>query len=110
MLKGYFDRVMLPGVAFNLPPKSLTTSTTATGLIPGLTNITKIGGVSTYGAQRHVVFYAGDNGRRFLSRGFRPLCAPDCTLTWHGLYNFDSVSKGDKEKFLDEIESSFKFF
>ena len=44
-LKGYFDRVMLPGVAFKLPVHS-DTNTTKTGLVPGLTNISKIGVVT----------------------------------------------------------------
>lgn len=46
-LKGYFDRVMLPGVAFKLPSTTSDSSkTTRTGLLPGLVNISKIGVVT----------------------------------------------------------------
>jgi putative NADPH-quinone reductase len=77
VLKGYFDRVFLPGVAFQLPSKHTHTPTddaasssssirsskkTESGLLPGLTNITKIGVVTTHGATFPVTCYVGKCG------------------------------------------------
>lgn len=109
MLKGYFDRVFLPGVAFRLP-KGSSSGVRETGLLPGLTHIKKIGGVSTYGAPHQIVFAAGDNGRRFLSRGCRALCAPDCQLMWHGLYQMDETTLSQREQFLKAVEAAYKEF
>mmetsp|Transcript_27434 Transcript_27434/g.61450 ORF Transcript_27434/g.61450 Transcript_27434/m.61450 type:complete len:160 (+) Transcript_27434:3-482(+) len=109
-MKGFFDRVMLPGVAFKIPPKGNKAGAGTTGLLPGFTNISKIGVVTTYGAYEAAALYAGDNSRRFLSRAFRPLCAPNCHLLWHGLYSMDAQSLAQRETFLEKVREEYKTF
>lgn len=109
-LKGYFDRVFLPGVAFYLPDTKLKRRTGSTGLIAGLMNINKIGVVTTSGASKATTFYAGDNARRFLSRGFRALCAPNCQLMWHQLYDISGRNRQQRERFLKEVEEAYSTF
>ena len=41
--KGFFDRVLLPGIAFLLPEPNQDGTSLNAGLIPGLTNIKKLG-------------------------------------------------------------------
>jgi len=65
ILKGFIDRVFLPGVAFRLPHLESKEEESYFGLIPGLTNIKKVGVVTTYGAPRHIAFVSGDCGRNF---------------------------------------------
>ena len=79
-LKGFIDRTFLPDVAFRLPKENSSNGTTETGLQPCLTNIEKLGVVSTFGAPSHIVMAAGDNGRRMLSHGLRPLFHPQCMM------------------------------
>lgn len=110
VLKGYLDRVFLPGVAFYLPDAKNSRRSGSTGLVAGLVNINKIGVVTTSGASRATTFYAGDNARRFLSRGFRALCAPNCQLMWHQLYDISSRSRPQRERFLREIEAAYATF
>eukprot|EP00600_Ochromonadales_sp_CCMP1393_P014114 CAMPEP_0175007294 /NCGR_PEP_ID=MMETSP0005-20121125/6325_1 /TAXON_ID=420556 /ORGANISM="Ochromonas sp., Strain CCMP1393" /LENGTH=313 /DNA_ID=CAMNT_0016262707 /DNA_START=5 /DNA_END=946 /DNA_ORIENTATION=+ len=118
ILKGYFDRVMLPGVAFLLPTQtavsnngsSISRTATSTGLLPGLTNIQKIGVVTTYGASSSVTFLAGDNARRFLSQSFRPLCASNCLLQWQGLHSITETALGERNRFLRDVEEAYKTF
>jgi NAD(P)H dehydrogenase (quinone) len=100
-LKGFFDRCFLPHVAFEVKTG---------GLKPLLTNIEKVGVVSTYGAPEHIVFGAGDNGRNMISRCIRPLFHSSCTLKWLGLYEMDGTSKQSRECFLAQIEKSYKNF
>lgn len=109
ILKGYIDRSFLPGVAFRLPAEEGKGSSGGkTGLLPGLQNIKKVGVVTTYGATQPIVCLAGDNGRALISRGLRPLFAPQCTLVWHGLYAIESKTLNEKEAFLKSVEESFK--
>jgi putative NADPH-quinone reductase len=107
VLKGYFDRVFLPGIAFSLPKES----DKSTALIPCLTNINKIGVVTTYGATRSQVYFAGDNGRQFLSRGLRHVAfSKDCQLQWNALYGIDIVSEKERKNFLDEVKIAYSKF
>lgn len=68
MLKGYFDRVWAPGIAFGRDR--------ARGrLQPLLTHVKLFGAVTTYGSPwwiTHVV--AGDPGRKVLMRALKPMC------------------------------------
>lgn len=99
MLKGYFDRVLVPGVAFKPP-----------GMTPGLTHIDKLAVVTTYGGPAPIVHLAGDNSRRFLSLAFRHLCAPTCTLLWKGQYDMNNSTPEQREAFLAEVRRSFSHF
>src|SRR5258706_3137274 len=68
ILKGYFDRVWVPGVAF--------AHDLAGGRIkPLLTNIKLFGVVTSYGSPWWLVrLYAGDPGRKTLMRALKPMC------------------------------------
>lgn len=59
ILKGYFDRVFLPGVSFDLKDG---------GVAPALRNIRKLAAVTTYGGDRLRTFLAGDPPRKVVTR------------------------------------------
>ena len=63
ILKGWFDRVMLPGVAFNIQPDGRVTG--------GLRHIRKVAGVVTYGQTRWKAFLMGDYPRKLVRRSLR---------------------------------------
>ena len=64
ILKGWLERVMVPGVGFTFDERS--------GKIrPGLRHVRRIVGVSTYGSPRPYVTLVNDNGRRMLTRSLR---------------------------------------
>eukprot|EP01031_Cornospumella_fuschlensis_P029576 gene29576-35701_t len=109
-LKGYLDRVFLPGVAFKLPGNSEKPVLGITGLVPKLSHIDKIGAVTTFGASQAVVVYAGDNPRRFLSRGLRALCAKECGMSYHALYESTTCSADKRRAFLAEVEEYYTHF
>jgi len=101
ILKGWLDRVWIPGVAFAL---------TGGAIRPLLTNIRRMAVVSTYGSPRWLVWYVGDPGRRLLARGMRRLCAPRCPLDWLALYRMDTVSAEDRAAFLNRVTEAMRRF
>jgi NAD(P)H dehydrogenase (quinone) len=67
MLKGYFDRTLMPGedCAWSFPTSDPKERTASNGLVPKLTNVKRMMGISTYGASRQITLLAGDNGRNW---------------------------------------------
>lgn len=86
MLKGWLDRVLLPGTAFELPPES------GGDIRPGLTNVTRIMVFTTCGASRWLTGLVGAPGRRTLTRGLRLICARRCRTSVVAHYLMDSAT------------------
>jgi NAD(P)H dehydrogenase (quinone) len=109
MLKGFFDRTFVPGsdCAWDFPcsPEEKAASN---GLVPKLTNIKRMMGVSTYGAPQHIAFLAGDNGRNCISTAIRPNFDPSCTIMWLGLYRMDDCSADERQAFLTRVRRAVK--
>ncbi len=106
ILKGYFDRVFLPGVAFEFAK----TSEDNINVIPGLENIKKIGVVTTYGGTMASVLYCGDNSRNFMSNGLRTVFDQNCLLMWNSLYNTNNATPQERVSFLKEVKAAYKTF
>ena len=90
ILKGYIDRVFLPGVSFRLEG----------GLVaPGLTHIRKLAVVTSYGATPFRAFAAGNPPKRFFTRAVRFICRPD-RLRYLALYDMNRVTEPQRKAFL----------
>jgi putative NADPH-quinone reductase len=101
----YFDRVLLPGVAFK---------TDNINTRPVLSHITKIGVVATYHQSWWTTFLSRDMGRKWISKALRNFFAMDCTLQWHGVYCVDnSLTADEKDRmpdYINETKEMFKHF
>ena len=86
ILKGWFERVMVPGVGFVFDAKGK--------VRPGLTNIRRLVGVSTYGSRWPYVKAINDNGRRTILRAMRLSTGVRTRSTWLAMYGIDSASAG----------------
>jgi NAD(P)H dehydrogenase (quinone) len=99
MLKGYFDRVWLPGVAFDVTPDGRVRT-------ERLGRIRRIVVVTTYGAPWWMVRIAlGDPARKVVSRAVRTLCRRGCRVDWYVHYNMDRATPWQLGRFLDRIRA-----
>jgi len=98
VLKGWLERVMVPGVGFVFDERS--------GKVkPGLTNVRRIVGISTYGSPRPYVKLVNDNGRRTLTRAMRMSCGWQSRTSWFALYTIDSTTDDERRAFLGRVEA-----
>jgi putative NADPH-quinone reductase len=82
MLKGWFDRVWQPGVAFTLEDGVFQTHT--------LTRLTCFAAITTYGSPRAFIErIVGDPARRQLLRGLALQLAPGVRIGWAPIYDVD---------------------
>jgi NAD(P)H dehydrogenase (quinone) len=96
MLKGYFDRVWAPGVAFEHDP--------AGGRIkPLLTNIRLFGVVTTYGSPRWLTFLAGDPGRKVLMRALKPMCGAGVRSFYLAHHDMDRSTQQSRQAFIARV-------
>lgn len=102
-LKGFFDRTLVHDIAWSLPLVHADGTPASNGLIPKLTNIQQIVGISTYGASYPIVTLAGDNGRRMIANAIRPILSPTATVAWLGLYDMDTTTHEQRTEFLKQV-------
>ena len=97
ILKGWIDRTMLPGIAFSVDPQTLK-------LQPGLTNVRRLIGITTFGGPRLASLVVRDNGSKIVTRSLRAVCHRRCRTTWLRMFNVDSSTVAQREKFLRRVE------
>jgi NAD(P)H dehydrogenase (quinone) len=97
MLKGWFDRVWVPDVAFRLRERG--------GLQPLLTHIRRIGVVTTYGSPRWLLWLIGWPDRRMVRAAFRSLCARHARLDWIALTGMDTCTMPQRERFVAKVRA-----
>ncbi|MET0146663.1 MAG: NAD(P)H-dependent oxidoreductase [Ilumatobacteraceae bacterium] len=96
ILRGWLERVMVPGVSFRFDDKGK--------VRPALTNVRRIVGITTYGAPWTYVKLLQDGGRRMLTRALRLSCGARTPTTWLGLYSMDTQGDSERRAFLDRVE------
>lgn len=99
ILKGWFDRVFAPGIAFEHPPGG--------GPITGkLVNIRLIWALTTAGSPGWLVkWIMGDPVRRLLRSGIATLCANDVKVRVLSLLDFDRSSERQRLAHLDKVRA-----
>lgn len=97
LLKGYFDRVWGPGIAFS--------HDLAAGRIrPLLTNIKLFGVVTSYGSPWWLArLYAGDPGRKVLLRGLKPMCGSGVRCFYLAHYAMDRSTPASRDALLGRV-------
>lgn len=104
MLKGWLDRTMVPGVAFQMPDE------VHKNIRPGLQNITRLGVFTTCGASWWLSRLIGEPGRKTLLRGLRLICAKRCKTVFTAHYQMDHSTDQSRKAHLSRVKAKLDRF
>jgi putative NADPH-quinone reductase len=99
-LKGWLERVMRPGVAFVFDEDNK--------VRPGLRQVRRIVGITTYGSKWPYVKLMKDSGRRTLLRALKLNTSWRTRSKWIALYGIDGASEEKRTHFLAEVRRSME--
>lgn len=95
MLKGWFDRILMPGVAFDISDPA--------NVRPMLTNIQRISAVVTYGRPRWMAWYMGDPPRKIITRYMKRLTAAQARVDYHAHYHMNVATREQLSRFKARV-------
>ena len=102
MLKGFFDRVLMPGVAFDLSDPA--------HVKPMLGNIRKIAGVVTYGRPRLMALWMGDPPRKIVTRYLRWFAGKGAKAEYYALYHLNVATEAQRQSFMRRVRTAMERF
>ena len=100
MLKGFFDRLLIPGVAFEAPGQA--------GSKPSLDNLRRIVGVVTYGQPWSAAFWMGDGPRKTVTRFLPWFTNGAARAQYYALYDVDRSTAARRRAFIARVERAVR--
>ncbi|MFQ6549471.1 NAD(P)H-dependent oxidoreductase [Aestuariibius sp. 2305UL40-4] len=98
MLKGFLDRVFLPGVSFRLEDGHVR---------PNLTKIRRLAAVTTYGGTRLRAALCGDPPRKCVTRAVWHVCRPR-KMRYLALYDMNRADDDRRARFLGRVATEME--
>lgn len=99
ILKGFFDRVFLPGISFELVDGKVR---------PNLWNIRRLVAVTTYGGTRWRALLMGDPPRKAVGRVLRAVCHPTARPRYLALYDMNRATAERRAGFLAAVSERMR--
>jgi NAD(P)H dehydrogenase (quinone) len=105
ILKGYFDRVWVPGVVFEVSQRR------SSNLVPKLRNLTRLSIVTTCGSPWWFTkSYLGNPNYRVLMNGIQAVCPQRLKKTFLVHYSMDRCSAESRARFVQKVRKHFSKF
>ena len=101
MLKGWMDRLLMPGVAFDLSNPSKA--------VPLLTNLKRIAGITTYGRPWWNALLVGDPPKKIITR-YVPRFTNGAKVDYYPLYHVNVASDGKRKAFSAKVRAAMARF
>jgi putative NADPH-quinone reductase len=101
ILKGWFDRVLMPGVSLDISDPA--------HVKPALTNLKKIAAVTTYGRPRWMAFLMGDPPRKVIKRYLRALTG-GAKVDYLAYYHMNVATPETLKRHIARVEAVFSRF
>lgn len=101
ILKGFLDRVLVPGVSFQLIDGKVRSN---------LHNIRKLAAVTTYGSTRLQAFWFGDPPRKVFKRMVRSIVRPGARVRYIALYGLNRDDQTRRQAFLKKTLQEMRSF
>lgn len=100
MLKGFIDRVFVPGVSFHMDDGGR--------IVPGLTHLRHVQAVATYGVPRWKAWWLGDAPRATIQRFFKRLTGGGAHVGYHARYHLNVTPRTELERFMLKVSHVMK--
>jgi putative NADPH-quinone reductase len=101
IMKGFFDRVFLPGVSFQLKNGKVR---------PHLHNIRKLAAVVTYGGDRFRTFIMGDAPKKSVKRALRGVIHPLARTRYIALHDLNRADEAKRARFMERVADEMRRF
>jgi putative NADPH-quinone reductase len=101
MLKGWMDRLLMPGVAFDLSNPNMA--------VPMLQNLKRIAGITTYGRPWWNALLVGNPPKKIMTR-YMPRFTKGASVDYYPLYHMNVASDEARKAFMAKVRAAMTRF
>ena len=102
MLKGWMDRLLMPGVAFDLSNPNMA--------VPLLQNLKRIAGITTYGRPWWNALFVGDPPKKYVTRYMPRFTDGKAKVDYYPLYHMNVATDAQRKAFMAKVRAAMARF